>query len=438
MTKQSFLFVSVLGYAVALPNALPAQDRFQLWEDRLSFGGEIRTRGEWFDDFYTRNTPNTANGLSERDDEFLLLRTKLHLDFHPDETWRVFVEVQDSRQYESEFANRHAVPNAFQDNVDLFQGYVDINHILDSPVSLRIGRQILAYGKQRLVGGFLWSNVSRSFDAAKVTFDLPDFYGGKIDVFAGQPVDHDWGEFNDVLDNANEFYGAYSTWKEVFIAGFLDAYYLVRVNNDVDDEVHTLGTRLGHQYESGWDWEVELAGQLGEFTGLDHSAFASHIEVGYALDWPWKPHVSVAHNFATGDDDSTDGDHETFDNLFPTNHIHYGQMDLMSWRNGHDIELEASLKPHERLLAVSEVHFFILDEAEDDAWYNAGGAVLRTGVDGADSYAGTELDLRLQYNACKWFAVEGGYSHFFAGAYLNDTGDDEDADWAYLQATVTF
>ncbi len=404
----------------------------RFWDDAVSIGGEVRGRAEFSNNFYT------PDGLSARDDEFLLLRSKLHLDVHPSDLWRVYVELQDSRQFESDFANRRSVPNGFEDDLDLFQSYVDLYHMFESPVSLRAGRQILSYGKQRLVGGFLWSNVSRSFDAVKVTVDLPDFYGGSVDVFFGEPIIHDWGNFNEFFETSNQLYGVYSTWKDVEFVDFIEAYYLLRVNDDVDDEVHSIGSRLGRAYDSGIDWEIEIVGQFGDFGGLDHSAFASHVEIGYSPEMAWGPRFAIAHNYATGDDDAGDGDHETFDNLFPTNHLHYGQMDRFSWRNGHNIELEASASPIETLNVKSEFHFFILDEAEDDAWYNAGGGVIRAGAPGADSYIGAEFDLSLNYQVCDNFAVGGGYSHFFAGGFIEDTGDDDDADWGYIQATVTF
>ena len=38
----------------------------------------------------------------------------------------------------------------------------------------------------------------------------------------------------------------------------------------------------------------------------------------------------------------------------------------------------------------------------------------------------------------KYLTVDAGYSHFFAGSYLGDTGAQDDADFGYLQATITF
>jgi hypothetical protein len=34
--------------------------------------------------------------------------------------------------------------------------------------------------------------------------------------------------------------------------------------------------------------------------------------------------------------------------------------------------------------------------------------------------------------------IMGGYSHFFAGDFVDDTGADEDADWAFIQTSFSF
>ncbi len=406
-----------------------ADDSLSFFDDRLSIGGESRQRVEILSDFYN----NT--GSSDVKDERLLLRNKIHLDYTPDDVWSVFVEGQDARQFGSDLIRRNP---AFEDDIDLFQAYVEGKNIAGSPFSLKVGRQLFIYGKQRLIGAFLWSNTGRSFDAVKASVDIENL-GGTIDVFAGQPVEHVWGEFNDIWGNQDTLYGAYSTWNQIQYLDFLEAYYLLKDVDNADTEVHTLGIRLGNNYDSGWDWEGEFMGQFGDFNGLDHTAFAMSINAGYTFEEvPWSPRTALGYHFSPGDDDPTDGDHETFDNLYPTNHIHYGQMDLISLRNIHDIELEATAKPMEKVTAKFETHFFILDEPENDNWYNAGGGVVRAGAPGADNYLGTEIDFHVKYTPSIWFAVEAGYSHFFAGEFVDDTGDDDDADWGYIQTTITF
>jgi len=40
------------------------------------------------------------------------------------------------------------------------------------PVSLKVGRQELSYGEERLVGAFAWNNIGRVFDAVKVRWQI--------------------------------------------------------------------------------------------------------------------------------------------------------------------------------------------------------------------------------------------------------------------------
>ena len=48
------------------------------------------------------------------------------------------------------------------------------------------------------------------------------------------------------------------------------------------------------------DYELELIGQLGDWHGRDHSAFAGHAELGYTLDLPWSPRLVGQFDYASG------------------------------------------------------------------------------------------------------------------------------------------
>lgn len=426
---------SKLGLAAVLGVLLviPARAEITLMDGMLSIGGENRLRAEAFSDF------PTANGLTDLDDSRLLMRNRLHVDFKPNEYFGAFVEVMDSREFGSDLITRAPANNLFQDDFDLFLAYIDVKNIGDSPVSVRIGRQILAFGKQRLIGHLLWVNTGRAFDAAKVTVNLEDF-GGKLDFFFAEPVNRTYGEFNDFLDNDNQVFGVYSVFDQLEYVGFFEPYIIHKHNDNADIDITSFGLRTGNKYDSGWDWEFEGVGQIGDRGPLDHASFAIHGEAGYTFaDTMWTPRVALGYDFSPGDDDPTDGDNETFDNLFPTNHIHYGQMDLFSWRNSHQFEIDLSAKPTDQINLMAEAHFVFLDETTD-AWYNAGGGTIRRAAAGTDpdSYVGTEIDLRANYKPSDWFTVEVGYSHFFAGDYVSDTGQDDDADWGYLMTTITF
>jgi hypothetical protein len=191
----------------------------------------------------------------------------------------------------------------------------------------------------------------------------------------------------------------------------------------------------------GLDYEFEGAFQKGDVRGLDLTAWAVHGGLGYTFDIPWLPRLGVAYNYGTGDDNPLDGDIETFQNLFPTNHKFYGQMDVFSWQNMHNLEVSLKAQPVKGVTLKAEYHAFWL-ASTDDVWYRANGVTavrpLSPAAQASDSYAGSEIDFLAQWTVNKHFAVEAGYSHFFAGDYLEDTGASDDADFAYVQATITF
>ena len=51
---------------------------------------------------------------------------------------------------------------------------------------------------------------------------------------------------------------------------------------------------------------------------------------------------------------------------------------------------------------------------------------------------GSEFDFTVNWNVNKIFSVQAGYSHFFSGAYIADTGPSDDADFGYVMATLNF
>ena len=54
-----------------------------------------------------------------------------------------------------------------------------------SPVALRLGRQELAFGEQRLLGHLAWVNTGRVWDAARATLRSKPV---QVDVFAASLV----------------------------------------------------------------------------------------------------------------------------------------------------------------------------------------------------------------------------------------------------------
>lgn len=439
----------------------------------IRFDVEERLRWEARENLYDFN--DDLDSLT--DDNWFLQRFRLGLLVKPASWFRLYAQVQDSREFDSDRPDFPGLLGAEgDDSFDLRQGWVEFGDVTRFPLTVRLGRQVLSYGDERLIGAFDWNNIGRTFDAARLRWEEKDW---SLEAFAASVVVPERGSYNQSdLFNGNE------TEREQILSGLyfsttalgpqttdLYAFQLHENANPHfaqnpfgDTDFLTLGVRVKSKPGAfarqetglakdgksvvpvaprpvGFDYDGEFAWQTGSVLGLDLRAFAVHGGLGYTFDTAWLPRLGLAYNFATGDDEPGDRNVQTFQNLFPTNHKFYGQMDLFSWQNMHDLELSVKAQPLKAVSVKTEFHAFWLETTED-AWYRANGvSTVRTPsllTREAGAYAGSEVDLVATWNVNAHLQVEGGYSHFFAGDYLKDTGVASDADFGYVQAKLTF
>lgn len=377
------------------------------------------------------------------DDTWMLQRFRLGLKVKPTPWLVIYAQAQDTREFLSDRPDVIGRLGAEgNDRLDLRQGYVEIGD--PAKMSFKLGRQILTYGDERVVGPLDWVNQGRTFDAVKLHVEQPSWW---VDLFASSVVRFDDGEFNksDWLDSDDTrdqvFSGVYFSSK-AFPIQVTDAYLFHLSEDGVGDtDFFTLGTRMKSDPTklNGWDYEMEMAIQFGDVRGRDLSSFAGHWGIGYKWkDVPWAPRLGVEYNFATGDGNVTDGEIESFQNLFPTNHKFYGYMDVFSWQNMHNPAISLSATPSKTTRLQLDYHMFWLADTSD-GWYRANGTTLVRPINSkADRFAGSELDLSVTWKPNKNISFLAGYSHLFAGGYLDDTGAGDDADFAYLQMTIEF
>ncbi len=405
-------------------------------EETLTFSLEARLRGEWRENNFDLNS--SADALT--DDVWLLSRLRLAAEWRPASGFRIVIEGQDAREF---FSDRPKIPGQLgaegDDAFDLRQAFVELGE--PSHLSASIGRQEMNYGDGRLISRSPWRNVSQTFDAVKLHYASDKWW---LDVFTSSVVRAERGEFNqsDWLDDGdarNQFFsGLYFSTTAIDVqVTDLYAFELHEEDNGGSDFV-TLGTRMKADATklAGWDYETEMAVQFGERYGKDLNAFAGHWGVGYKwLDVPWKPRLGIEYNYASGDSNAADGRVGTFQNLFPTNHLFYGYIDVFAWQNMHNPAVMFSVEPSSKVKLSLDYHLFWLANT-NDGWYRANQtSLVRPITPGASSHAGSELDFRLQWKALKHLDVLAGYSRFFAGPYLDDTGAADDADFAYLMLT---
>lgn len=160
----------------------------------------------------------------------------------------------------------------------------------------------------------------------------------------------------------------------------------------------------------------------------DHFDERDHKDNFYGVYATWKKiqkHVLDLYTFLRDTEDR-----------FPTNHYFYGYADQVSLQNLNDIKFGLDLKPAKKFTFSTSLHLFYLDE-EEDALYNAARRPVRFDPTGtASSPVGQELDILAKYYFTDHGWVESGYSHFFTGGFIEETGPSRDLDFFY--ALISF
>lgn len=444
MIFMNVVFVVFVGVFCA--HAETYQQYKQKLPEWLELGGEVRHRFEDRRDF-------DLNSSVEDNGSLHLWRTRLNVGLKPTDGVKFFYQLQDSRISHDSLTGSKTTYENWMDHRQLWaefqQNEVKENAVGLTEMGLRVGRQELSYGAQRLIGAFGWSNVTQTFDAAKLVLGFKEknlhldiFGGGKTPVKSPREEDDFYsGDDNDRLWG---YYATYTGVKQVTIEQYL-------INRDTEGKTvsfgqvgdgavndYTIGVRaLGKIGDSAWDFEVDSTYQFGDSGSLDVNAWMLVGILGYTFDHGWKPRLAFEYDYASGDSDPTDGKRETFDNLYPTNHSFYGFIDFVSLQNIHDYRLQLKASPLKMLSLQADYHVFYLDTSKDNL-YAASRSVKRTSVAGADDFVGTELDALATYKLNDYLSFMGGYSHFFAGDFLEDTGASDDSDFVYLQTTLSF
>ncbi|HHT9144759.1 MAG TPA: alginate export family protein [Candidatus Wunengus sp. YC61] len=443
---------------------------------KVKLGGQIRTRAEYASGFYQTPTSNATlpgattslatGGVGARaqsdDDDYVMNQTRLWADADVNEHLRVFIQLQDARTFGAEggtvgFANA-GVENSI---MDIHQGYFDLKKLFDLPLTVRVGRQEIVWGDHRVIGNFVWSNYGRVFDGGRFLWDTDNIHAEVI----ATKVDEDGynGASSDGSDSTDEnMYAAQLAFKKLVPDALLELMYIQK--NDQDGiansatasgyaapgdgnvVIHDMGVRIDGKlpFFDAVDYTLESHGQLGDYGDQSQRAWAFAGRTGYTCKAvAWTPRIGVEYDYASGDDDTTDNEHGTFDNLYPTNHWqgNYGFIDMISWQNLQDFRGNIKVVPTSKLTVQVDYHYYLLAE-EGDGWYlaNASLATARpsAGYSEDSNDLAQEIDLTVSYDLYKNVKILAGYSWFGAEDWIEGNVGDIDTTWGYLQTTVTF
>jgi hypothetical protein len=396
------------GGPTASPLTSEINSRLPSW---LRIGGEERARMEYI----------TGSGFKDVEDRYLLNRLRLNLDVKP-LSWLTFsFQAEDSRVFGQ---NTKPAPASQKEAMDLRLGYVQVGGEA-AMASLRLGRQRLDFGEGRLLADPNWSNVGKSFDAARLTLRRGPV---KLDLFTGAAVKVDPLEF-DRPTPAQHFHGAYGSIGKLVPGATLEPYVFWRLEHGYKSESgklgkldeKTAGLRWAGKLPAGFDYTAEIAGQGGSWASDPIRAWMGHWVVGHTLpDKRHRPRFFMEYNRASGDASARDGRHGSFDILFPSSHDKFGLADLMCSSNIVHLRPGFQYTLRRDLTVATAYNDFRLASARD-ALYVGGKSVARSANGTAGSHVGREADFQAQWTVSRSTQVVVGYGRLFPGEFLRAT-----------------
>ncbi len=234
--------------------------------------------------------------------------------------------------------------------MDIRQAYVEFGKPEAPSFLLRVGRQELVFGEQRLIGHLNWTNTARSFDAARLTLQHSKY---KVDLFAASVVNLREGTANK-SSGGNDIHGAYGSITKVVPNATIEPFVFWRLARGTKTETglpgktdrKVYGTRFLGKLPANFDYNLEAAGQTGSVGDGRHSSRGLPRGAGlHAHELQEEAAVVLEYNYASGDETPGDGVQQTFDQLYPTGHDKQGLADQVGWKNIHDLRTGIEYKP---------------------------------------------------------------------------------------------
>ena len=350
---------------------------------------------------------------------------------------RFFIQTQDARAFDRT-AGGLATP--LRDTFDLRQAYGEFG---TTTTMVRVGRQELAFGEERLIGGVNWLNNARSFDAGRLTIKRK---GVQVDAFAASVVTIQPDAF-DKSGGGNALYGTYVALSTLVPKQAVEPFFFWRQSRGLAAELGgtatlhqaTTGLRIAGKLPASFDYCGEAALQTGSVGPDSISAWASHSVIGRTFDGAsLKPRLFAEFNHASGDANAKDGTRGTFDQLYPTGHDKYGLADQVGWRNINHVRTGVELKPTSKWQVSGGYHSYWLASATDALYSAAGAVVARSSAGTAGRYVGQEVDAQTTYVYSPQLQIAGGFAHLIPGTFLKNTTQGHAYSYPFVMVIYVF
>ncbi len=378
----------------------------------IQFGLEERLRWESF----------SGGGFKPGNrDSYFLNRFRFGMSLQPTRWFKVVAQFQDARPID--LKSPVGPPNEVK--WDLKQAYVELTASETSPVSIRVGRQIIDYNST-IFGNSEWRNQARSFDAAVMNIHVDRYRLGIFAASVVNPLDigisHHQG--------GNNVYGLYGGIERVVPKSVIEPFLLWRVAPSVAVET-TAKTKTGRLDEKAvgfrlrgadihkFDYRAELIGERG-FAGSNKiSAWATTFGAGYRFSSVrGAPRIFGGYDYARGDKNPTDGVHNTFDLMYPNAHDRFGISDQFGGQNIVSYRGGVTVRLHRRLFVTGQYLDFSLASATDGIYNISGGLIARDKTGKSGTHVGESFETFAWYELNRRVSIGAGVAHLLPGTFL--------------------
>ena len=379
----------------------------------LSFGANLRERFEAFD---AAQFGTGAHG----NDDYVLSRLEVHSDL------RLGPHVQMFAQIQSDFAfGKEVLTPVDQNRLDLEQAFMAVTESVgDSVLTLRVGRQQIAFDLQRFISARDGPNVRQSYDAVWIDYERGPW---RFIALWSHPVEtRDNSPFDDYSSPALSHGGIKLEWQVSRVMSvsatwsrFIrdNAHFPRASGNERRDilDTHCAGAA------DNFDWDVEAMGQKGRIGAANIRAWAFGSVGGYTfVALPWTPRLGLQADTASGDGNSGDHTFGTFNPLFP-NGSYFSLSGLTGYANLLHAKASLTVRPSSNLkIAVAAAAQWRQTTA--DAIYTAPDIPVAGTVGRGGRYTGKYAQLRLERELSPNATASAETLHFAVGDAVKQAG----------------
>ena len=388
---------------------------------------QIRPRYEF------RNGFKAPIPYGETPGQFISGRTRLNINFKQDK-FVTKLTMQNVRVWGDVAPNTKSDVNGIQ----IFEAWAQYN--FNEKWSTRLGRQVISYDNQRILGEVDWAQQGQSHDAALVTYKNKK---SQLDVALAYNAN---GETDIATPYTVATYKAMQyAWYHTELGKlnmsflFLNTGYENKLIPPIPvptpelkvDYMQTFGTYMNTKWKS-WDGNLWFYGQTGKSNTYTVSAFDAALNFNYVVTDKFK--AGFGYEFLSGKSQTnTSTDIKSFNPLFGTNHGFNGYMDYFYVGNHkNSVGLQDAFLKFGYM--VNNWQFALMPHV-----FNASNTVLDASGNEMNDYLGTEIDFTASYAVHKFVNITGGYSQMFATDTMQRLkgGDvDHTNNWGWLCINV--